>query len=240
MADKMVGQLRVDLTKTLPMMGEGDRLVIEVVGATMTTTIYDEFVPDFTGVTGTVSINTFLNYLAPTIVSLTASTGGAPILPSTTSVITCVATDPSNLPLSFAWEASGGTGATGTDDHITWEAPAAIGQFNIKCTATNSALAFSTANLVMNVFGVPTIVSLTPDVVQVPRGGQVNITCVATDPYTGDLYFQWLSTSGLIAGNTNVGVWTAPNFTGTYTISCLVSETSKGPQAASSVDIEVI
>lgn len=85
----------------------------------------------------------------------------------------------------------------------------------------------------------PSISSLTanPDTVEVNE--IVALTCVASDPDGDELYYNWESYAGLFSGNGSSVTWTAPNFTGTFPISCKVDDGNDG-EDLKSVNISVL
>ncbi|MEI7528562.1 MAG: hypothetical protein WCK76_06430, partial [Elusimicrobiota bacterium] len=58
----------------------------------------------------------------------------------------------------------------------------------------------------------------------VARNGEVGAVCVATGPENAEISYVWRADSGtLTAVNASSSVWTAPNATGTYSVTCEAS-----------------
>jgi hypothetical protein len=74
----------------------------------------------------------------------------------------------------------------------------------------------------------PTISSLTANPVSVFTGEVSTITCTASDPDGDTLTYTWTATGGTISGSGSSIFWTAPLSSGTYTITCTVSDGKSG------------
>ncbi len=85
----------------------------------------------------------------------------------------------------------------------------------------------------------PTIISF---IIDPPSPIEVNqdttITCYAADPDGDILTYTWTKDGGTISGCDSTITWTAPNTTGTYTITCTVSD-SKGGEDIETINIVV-
>jgi hypothetical protein len=84
----------------------------------------------------------------------------------------------------------------------------------------------------------PTISSLTANPTSVSPGAVSTITCTASDPDGDTLSHTWSATGGAISGSGSSVSWTAPSTTGTYTITCTVSD-GKGGSDTKNVNIIV-
>jgi hypothetical protein len=78
----------------------------------------------------------------------------------------------------------------------------------------------------------PRIKSLSPDSSSAVTGKSLNIYCTATDRNGDSLGFSWIPTGGTITGTGAQVQWTAPGTTGTYTVSCTVSDGHGGQASA--------
>ncbi len=58
--------------------------------------------------------------------------------PGETSIITCSASDPGRLPVTFNWSASGGT-ISGQDSSVQWTAPGQEGDYWLRCLVANDS-----------------------------------------------------------------------------------------------------
>lgn len=85
----------------------------------------------------------------------------------------------------------------------------------------------------------PTISSLTasPDSVEVNETS--DISCIASDPDGDKLIYTWEASNGIVNGSGENVTWTAPNTSGTYSISCKVDD-GNGGQDIESINIVVI
>jgi len=85
---------------------------------------------------GTVSDSVSIQVInsPPEITSLTPS--ATSVAPSESCTITCVANDPDDDTLTYAWTATGGT-ISGTGGTVTWIAPAAEGSYTISVTVSD-------------------------------------------------------------------------------------------------------
>jgi len=70
----------------------------------------------------------------------------------------------------------------------------------------------------------PTIISLTADSSSININQSDTITCLATDQNNDPLTYTWTKSGGTITGTGSTITWTAPATTGTYTITCTVSD----------------
>ena len=85
----------------------------------------------------------------------------------------------------------------------------------------------------------PFINSLTPESETVAMGQDVSIICDAYDDEDETLVYSWDCTSGTIVGEENSAIWTAPNQTGVFSISCQVMDSNHG-NAIETIDITVL
>jgi len=76
----------------------------------------------------------------------------------------------------------------------------------------------------------PVIDDLRADPTPVPPGGQSRISVSAHDPDGDPLTYRWSTTGGRLSGTTGSGdkIWTAPNTSGTYTVTLSVTDNKPG------------
>lgn len=176
----------------------------------------------------------------PIINSLTAnplvvSTGGV-------SIITCVAFDEDADTLEYVWTATGGT-ISAEGPTINWTAPLdSTGTYTITCKVNDSKGAFVQKSVdiivVPKINHQPVIDSLTASPIIVSTDGVSVVTCVASDSDGDTLSYFWSTTGGIILGSGSQINWTAPSSTGTYIITCTISD-GQGGTDQKSVIIEV-
>ena len=85
----------------------------------------------------------------------------------------------------------------------------------------------------------PVIKSLTADNTTVSPGGTVLLTCTAEDDNDDSLTYNWECTSGGLVSNGSSATWTAPGGSGTYSISCAVTDCNDG-STMEIIDITVL
>lgn len=71
---------------------------------------------------------------------------------------------------------------------------------------------------------VPVINNLSPDHEMFYPLSKTKFTCVANDPESDSLSYEWKVTRGEITGNDNSVIWIAPDTTGTDTLTVIVSD----------------
>ena len=84
----------------------------------------------------------------------------------------------------------------------------------------------------------PIISSITVNPLFLNTGETATVTCNASDPDNDPLAYSWTKTGGSISGTGSTVTWTAPPTTGTYTVTCNVSD-GKGGTASKGVNISV-
>ncbi|MDP2755168.1 MAG: PKD domain-containing protein [Nitrospirota bacterium] len=85
----------------------------------------------------------------------------------------------------------------------------------------------------------PVISSLTANPSTVNPNSTSTVTCSASDPDNDPLTYSWAATGGtILPGSGSVATWTAPSTSGTYTVTCTVSD-GKGGTASKGVNITV-
>ena len=85
----------------------------------------------------------------------------------------------------------------------------------------------------------PVITSLTADNITVPPGGTVLLSCTAEDDDDDSLTYNWECTNGSLVPNGSTATWTAPGSSGTYSISCAVTDGNNG-STMEIIDITVL
>ena len=162
------------------------------------------------------------------ILSLTTSdslvTGGGSVL------LFCTATDEDDDNLGYIWKCASGT-LTADGNEATWVAPFTTGIYFISCTVVDGYGASDAATIAIEVIkgnAVPVIISLTADNATVFPDGTVLLTCTAEDDDEDILIYSWECTNGSLTPDGSTATWTAPDSSGTYSISCAVTDGNDG------------
>ena len=159
----------------------------------------------------------------PLITSLKAEREA--LSPSGSYQIECVASDEDGDELSYEWSASkgyiDGNGAT-----IVWRAPAAEGIYSITAKVSDGNDGEATDSITISVSGnrPPIVHSLTSDMDWLTPSSSCCLECSATDPNGDRLSYEWSASQGKISGAGSVVTWTAPEATGLYTITVVVTD----------------
>lgn len=164
----------------------------------------------------------------PVIDSLQAESNR--VFPSGTTQLVCAVSARDAAELSYEWSASGGTmGGAAVDAEgaaITWTAPDSEGFYYISVTVTNERNRQATGHIMMTVKAnqSPVINRLTSDADWARPAGSLNLTCDAEDYDDHPLTYEWLATGGSFDGTGPHVTWTAPEDTGIYEITVVVSD----------------
>lgn len=110
---------------------------------------------------------------APVISSLTAQPSA--VLYGDSVAVTCIASDPEDDAIKYAWSASDGV-ITGTGKEITWIAPNKEGNFNITVTLTDYPGAQTTGNVMVSVSNPVKTITIEPDAAATGTVDQKNAT----------------------------------------------------------------
>ena len=138
------------------------------------------------------------------------------VTPSSSSRITCVATDADGDTLTYAWSAPSGT-IVGTGDTVTWNSPEANGNCTVTVTVTDSmggevknsvTIAVVSkpnrapiATLIVREKNEPPVtVTAAAEPIRVKRWSTTEIECKAEDPDGDMLTYKWSATEGKIEG----------------------------------------
>lgn len=96
---------------------------------------------------------------APIISSLSASPSG--VLYGSSTVLTCIASDPDGDVVRYSWTASEGS-ITGVGNKVTWIAPNKGGSFNITVIVSDSKGGETTGNVMVSVSAAMKTINITP------------------------------------------------------------------------------
>jgi hypothetical protein len=149
--------------------------------------------------------------------------------------VECVASDPEGGELNYEWHASGGN-ISGEGATTTWIAPDEIGEYVVSVNVTdgdgNSATQSVTITVVRENHP-PEIADLTASEEWVVPSGDCTISCEASDPDNDSLSYEWLTSGGNITGEGDTITWVAPEDTGDYNITVVVTDGLGGEDSTS-------
>jgi len=78
----------------------------------------------------------------------------------------------------------------------------------------------------------PTITSLEAEAEWIGPSGNLQMTCIASDPDGDELSYEWITTGGDISGTGAAAIWTAPEEVGMYDITVVVDDDHGGEDRA--------
>ncbi len=198
---------------------------------------------------GTNSVSDTINIVvvdpdAPIINSLVASPN--PVAVGKTSTVTCTATDPNDLSMSYAWEATSGSILSG-GSAMTWKAPTSPGVYTITAIVTNTKKTSVSESINIEVVNPlpPVISNLAASGSSVDSDGTITLTCYATDPYGLELTYTWSASSsgggasGTFTGDGNSVTWNAPTVTSTKDVNLTVTVSNGSVTSTKSVTVTV-
>jgi len=168
----------------------------------------------------------------PTITSLTANP--QTVVLGRTSIVTVVASDFENDPLTCSWSATGGSLSSTTGcGSVTWTAPATPGTYTVSVTVTDNIPGhevWKSVSISVLPNQPPIITSLTAIFGTVEAGKTDIVTVVASDPENDPLACSWTATGGSLSSTTGCGsvTWTAPGTIGTYTVTVSITDNKPG------------
>jgi hypothetical protein len=147
------------------------------------------------------------------------------VLPSGSCQIVCNATDPDGDELSYGWSANGG-GITGEGATVTWTAPSSVGSYNVTVMVIDSRGGGVTDYVIITVRTnrPPTINSLEAEAPWTTPSGSIQVTCNASDTDGDELSYEWSASGGDIIGTGPEVIWTAPEETGIYNATVVVTD----------------
>lgn len=175
--------------------------------------------------------------LASTIAAVTVTPDRAAINAGSTVVLTAQAIDGRGnvVPVTDTWQwwSDNTRVATVTANGIV--RGVGSGRATITARELQSGV-LGTAQITVN--GAPAIESLIAEPMVADHGGEVALTCTATDPDADVLTYTWTCDAGTIVDDGPVATWFAPSEDGYFVVSCTVSD-GKGLTDSASVTIRV-
>ncbi|MGA9047466.1 MAG: hypothetical protein WB588_00530 [Dehalococcoidia bacterium] len=159
--------------------------------------------------------------------------------PGGTVVIESKVVNPGNASLTYKWSATGGGfGSSGANN--IWQAPPQSGVYQITLTVEDGKGGTAQGNTSITVSSnrAPAITDLSSSQMNVTPGGSTVITCTASDPDGDIVRYSWNASGGYISGTGNKVSWMAPNNTGDFGITCVVSD-GKGGESKQTITVSV-
>jgi hypothetical protein len=159
--------------------------------------------------------------------------------PGGTVVIESKIVNPGNASLTYKWSATGG-GFGGSGANNIWQAPPQSGIYEITLTVEDGkgGTAQGQTSITVSSNRAPAITDLSFSPMNVTPGGSSVINCTANDPDGDIVRYSWNASAGSISGTGNKVSWMAPNNTGDFGITCVVSD-GKGGESKQVVTVSV-
>jgi hypothetical protein len=169
---------------------------------------------------------------------VTCSANPTSVVSGGSSKISATAVSPLGLPLSYSYDATGGS-LTNQGNSATLDTQGASGNITVTCKAVdtkgNTGSFTTTVGVVPPVSGPPTI-GCSANPAAVTLGGSATITAVANSPEGATLSYSWKASSGTILGNGNVATLnTTGAAAGKITVTCTVMDTQGLSASATTV-----
>jgi len=163
--------------------------------------------------------------LANHVPAITALEAPQRVLPSGSCQIVCNATDRDGDELSYNWTASGGE-ISGGGATVTWTAPGSAGSYNVTVMVTDGrgGEVMGQVTIEVRTDKPPTINNLVADADWALPSGNIQVTCTASDPDDDELSYKWTTDGGDISGTGAAVNWTAPQETGIYYVTVVVTD----------------
>jgi len=157
------------------------------------------------------------------------------ILPLSSCLIECVASDEDGDELSYAWTASQGKILDVNGATIAWSAPKSEGIYNImvKIADGNGGEATGSVTITVKDNHPPAINGLKADADWVNPLDSCQIKCVAEDPDGDELSYEWSASGGDISGTGGTVKWNAPDKVGLWDITVIVTDSYGGEEKRS-------
>jgi hypothetical protein len=175
------------------------------------------------------------------------------VLLSGTIQVTCNATDPDGDELSYEWTATGGD-ISGMGAIVNWTAPEEIGIYHVTVVVRDghgSSVTYSVS--ISAVTGQPPNIEelkVTKDRYghcylktyswgyKVGKGKKYDIECIVSDT-SGAVSYNWSCNGGELSGDGSLITWTAPNISGSITVTVIVSDIT-GNMVGENIDFDVV
>ncbi|MDD5398515.1 MAG: PKD domain-containing protein [Dehalococcoidia bacterium] len=176
--------------------------------------------------------------MPPVIASLTAAQNQT--YPGGTVNVQSVVSDPNGDMINFNWTATGGDFVENGRANTAWRAPKGYGTYEIKLTVDDGkgGSAQATVPITVSANNAPSITSLTADPAALLPAATTTLTCIASDQDGDAVQYNWEAREGTLSGIGNKVSWTAPNKSGNYSVTVVVSD-GKGAETRQEIVIAV-
>ena len=164
------------------------------------------------------------------------------LMPGESANLRCVASDPNNTNLTYAWTVNGERLAAQGPNVTFGSEGRNPGSYDVTCTVTNadnlSASASSKGTIREKPNQAPTISCLTTTV-SVASGASVQLRASASDPDGDKLTFSWSSPAGAVGGTSETATFNAAGVrAGSYTVTVGVDD-GRGGKASCNMTVNV-
>jgi hypothetical protein len=164
-----------------------------------------------------------------------------PVIIGMTARIFCTAEDKDNDQLVYNWTFPDSVVHDGGAS-IDWMAPQLPGDYNIKVIVDDTNISADSSVITLQVVEAinhdPVIDSMKAKPRKIDLGSTSSILCSASDADGDQLTYTWSADSGVIEGQGEQILWTAPDSEGNYFITCMVSD-GQGGVSTDSIGIVV-
>ncbi|MDR3667655.1 MAG: T9SS type A sorting domain-containing protein [Ignavibacteriaceae bacterium] len=153
----------------------------------------------------------------------------------------CTAEDKDNDSLNYIWSAGSGS-IMSSGSQVLYTAPAAPGDFLIRCIVDDNHGGRDTAQITIHVAvsinHPPVINRIYANPRKINLGSPSILKCFASDQDNDTLYYSWSSSVGNFTGSGSAITWNAPSTAGNYYVACTVSD-NHGGSIKDSLGVEV-
>ncbi|MCL2877153.1 MAG: PKD domain-containing protein [Acidobacteria bacterium] len=164
------------------------------------------------------------------------------LLPGESANLRCVASDPNNSTLTYAWTVNGERLAAQGPNVTFGSEGRNPGSYDVTCTVSNgdlSASATSKGTIRERPNQAPTISCQQTATVSVASGASVELRATASDPDGDPLTFTWSSPAGAVGGNSSTTRFNAAGVrAGSYTVTVGVDD-GRGGKASCNMTVNV-
>jgi len=165
----------------------------------------------------------------PRIKSL--ATDSATILFNQAITIYCTAADRDLDALTYLWSTGNDT-LDGNSPSISWTAPSVDTVITLYCSVSDGIAEPVRDSLTMTVIEAfnhdPVIEELIASARKIDKQDTTYIQCVASDPDSDLLIYEWSAPFGTITGGDSVIAWIAPDSSGYFYITCTIDDSRGG------------